>query len=307
MVMQRRQRVILWIMGELCARLVLGLGWFGFYQMEPRRMPVDSSDLVQYAYPYAASETLSTLMASILYLVSSLIWLLIILVFVFLFSIRPGWRKAAWEGAYFAFGVSAAVLLALLMTEMIKRSVGALRPDFLSRCFNVQSYQGLVDIATNFTNNAPINCPNAESQGRVAEGRLSFPSGHASTSFACFGFIAMYSWHKLRPQVIFGSWRYALPFLMLLAPGFVSLSRLWDNRHHPRDILAGMFLGLFCAFIGFIAYFHDHEMLLLPRSAEVLETVALSPLAVEAPFAKEETPLEERMQRHREFLASQIP
>lgn len=63
----------------------------------------------------------------------------------------------------------------------------------------------------------------------------SFPSGHATSSFAVAGTVA-WIFRKYSP-------------LLLGAAALVSLSRVYLFVHYPSDIVAGMILGLGCAAI----------------------------------------------------------
>ncbi|WP_298836234.1 phosphatase PAP2 family protein [Clostridium sp.] len=63
----------------------------------------------------------------------------------------------------------------------------------------------------------------------------SFPSGHATSSFAAAGVLAKY--FK----------KYALVFLSLAS--LIAFSRLYLYVHYPTDVLAGIVLGLICSVI----------------------------------------------------------
>jgi undecaprenyl-diphosphatase len=62
----------------------------------------------------------------------------------------------------------------------------------------------------------------------------SFPSGHATTSFACAVTLAAFT-----P-------RYAAPVLYALAAG-IAYSRVYVGVHYPLDVLAGAVLGILVA------------------------------------------------------------
>lgn len=121
--------------------------------------------------------------------------------------------------------------------------VGKLRPDFLARCLPT------IDSAGNAV------C----TQTRLAfldEGRRSFPSGHASTSFAGLGFAALFLAGQLR---IFDgeawAWKLTLSFAPIVLAAFVAISRVLDFRHHVIDVLVGAILGLSVTVIVYHAYF----------------------------------------------------
>lgn len=67
----------------------------------------------------------------------------------------------------------------------------------------------------------------------------SFPSGHASSSFACA--IAIYRSRQLP--------RTAGIALIVLA-ALIALSRLYVGIHYPTDVLVGILSGILCGFVG---------------------------------------------------------
>jgi undecaprenyl-diphosphatase len=67
---------------------------------------------------------------------------------------------------------------------------------------------------------------------------FSFPSGHASSSFAAASAIALTSMNR----------KWHIPVYTLAT--LISFSRLYVGVHYPSDVLAGLFLGLFCGYLA---------------------------------------------------------
>ena len=83
------------------------------------------------------------------------------------------------------------------------------------------------------------------------ESSFSFPSGHATSAVALYGFLFYFIWshdkHHLKN-----------PFLMFLASLIILIgfSRLYLGVHYFSDVLAGYFVGLIWLFIS--VYFSNH-------------------------------------------------
>lgn len=67
----------------------------------------------------------------------------------------------------------------------------------------------------------------------------SFPSGHTTTAFACFGLLGL---------VVRSHWGQFLSFLMAALVGY---SRIYLSEHFLRDVVAGAFLGTIIAIISY--------------------------------------------------------
>jgi len=142
-----------------------------------------------------------------------------------------------------AIGVCAARGLARLVTEILKHSVGRLRPDFLDRC----KWDSIVKECTGHKHT-------------VLDGRKSFPSGHSSTAFSGMFFLSLW----MAGQT--AAWCFSIPksprtlrssrmlaFLLTLLPIFwathVAVTRIQDYRHHKEDVIVGSFFGLYLCII----------------------------------------------------------
>ncbi|OGG50755.1 hypothetical protein A2763_02415 [Candidatus Kaiserbacteria bacterium RIFCSPHIGHO2_01_FULL_54_36] len=78
------------------------------------------------------------------------------------------------------------------------------------------------------------------------EAGYSFPSAHAALSVAFYGF-CMYLVYRTVPP---GMWRtLAMAGLTLMIAG-IGFSRVYLGVHYPSDVIAGLALGAFCAWVG---------------------------------------------------------
>lgn len=137
------------------------------------------------------------------------------------------WVQSGHDFHHAALGLFESLSLTFFATNLIKVTVGRLRPDFLERC----------------QPNAQLTCTgDAES---IREGRRSFPSGHTSTAFAGGMFLSLYLWGKLKPLGKNGAfWKVFLSISPLFGATMMGVSRIIDNRHHWEDVLVGALLGI---------------------------------------------------------------
>eukprot|EP01069_Polyplicarium_translucidae_P002544 Polyplicarium_translucidae@DN2061_c0_g1_i1.p1 len=163
-----------------------------------------------------------------------------------------------------------AFFLSLLLTQVIKVMVGQLRPDFLARCFDSDEPQDWPD---------PVpESPECEDRRAENSGRKSFPSGHASMSWSAYTFAALYVYRYLIREPLVGSWALAAPCCFLIVPTLISASRVTDNLHHPRDVIAGALLGFGVSALVFYWYY-------APRKATEERSARRSPSYREVPWA----------------------
>jgi len=141
----------------------------------------------------------------------------------------------------------------LMLTSIIKSTVGSLRPHFVSVCdpdiecssYNMSSY---IDEYTCRTTN----------QHRITDARRSFPSGHASFSAATMAFNILYIEYQSQyinyisysgqSSTSANMYKDTLlkPFLEICLIGvavFIAMSRVLDYYHHLIDVLIGFLLG----------------------------------------------------------------
>jgi membrane-associated phospholipid phosphatase len=165
-----------------------------------------------------------------------------------------------WQGFHDTLaGATEALSSTLMVTEVLKNSVGRLRPDFQGRVLRYDACRN--------EGNTGIRCSDFEaasiedSEG-IVDGRKSFPSGHASTSFAT----ATYATLVLGGKYVWGSTAtttsraIAIPVQvgLLGVATWVSHSRVDDGRHNPTDVLAGGLIGTVLAQIAYWRRFDEH-------------------------------------------------
>eukprot|EP01063_Lacrimia_lanifica_P000932 TRINITY_DN10454_c0_g1_i1.p2 TRINITY_DN10454_c0_g1~~TRINITY_DN10454_c0_g1_i1.p2 ORF type:complete len:332 (+),score=105.14 TRINITY_DN10454_c0_g1_i1:69-1064(+) len=151
-----------------------------------------------------------------------------------------------------------ALVFAMLITNPLKQYVGRQRPDFVDR---LEREIGFDKHAYNVTDPesraAMMQAVCSAHSHKVFDGMRSFPSGHASYSFAGWAVVAL----LLLPNV---PWRArgfpTVPALFLalspaVLPTMVAASRTVDNRHNYADILAGALLGVFAGAVVFALHY----------------------------------------------------
>jgi len=108
----------------------------------------------------------------------------------------------------------------LIITEVMKRYVGRLRPNFYEYCgFQTET----------------LVCTNTEEK---QDWRMSFPSGHSSTTFCGCVLLVRYAWSYI--TITFTDPIKRRCWLMvalspLLVAYFVAASRVYDNYHFVGD------------------------------------------------------------------------
>ncbi|XP_074640820.1 phospholipid phosphatase 1-like [Tubulanus polymorphus] len=136
-------------------------------------------------------------------------------------------------------------------TDVGKYSIGRLRPHFFAVCkpdyskFNCSS--GYIESYV-CTGTDSYNLKNA---------RLSFPSGHASMSFASMLYLTLYIQYRFQWK---GSHllKHVLQIIAMMLAFACTLSRVSDYKHHWSDVLGGAVLGCIvtiCVVVGTTDFF----------------------------------------------------
>ncbi|KAG2176776.1 hypothetical protein INT44_007440 [Umbelopsis vinacea] len=134
-------------------------------------------------------------------------------------------------------GLFFALTFTLMFTDVLKITIGEPRPDMLARCapsVTTSPAESLLNVAI---------C-NGVASIDLQDGFKSFPSGHASYSFAGLGYLSLYLCGKLHIFDHQGHvWKSFLVMVPIMGAILVAISRIMDYRHHPWDVIFGSFLG----------------------------------------------------------------
>ncbi|XP_058194290.1 lipid phosphate phosphatase 2-like [Rhododendron vialii] len=155
-------------------------------------------------------------------------------------------RQDVYDLHHSILGLLYAVLITGVLTDAIKNGVGRPRPDFFWRCFpdGIDKYDQWDNVI----------CHGKDSV--IKEGHKSFPSGHASWSFAGLGFFSLYLSGKIKAFDRRGHVaKLCIVFLPLLVASLVAISRVDDYWHHWQDVFAGGLLGLGVATFCYLQFF----------------------------------------------------
>ncbi|UJR31856.1 hypothetical protein I4U23_019331 [Adineta vaga] len=147
----------------------------------------------------------------------------------------------------FILGIS----VCFLITEVGKRTIGRLRPYYVTVCNPVWANINCTKTVTTASGTFVIpqyvinhNCNSSASEIDLQEAKLSFPSGHSSYSTYAFIFLFVY----FEARIVCPNVQFLKPFLQCLCVAvafFTCLSRVTDYKHHATDVIGGALIG-FC-------------------------------------------------------------
>ncbi|EIW82802.1 PAP2-domain-containing protein [Coniophora puteana RWD-64-598 SS2] len=158
--------------------------------------------------------------------------------------------RSFWDFHNSTLGLILGLVITGAVTQFTKITVGRPRPDLLSRCMPIT---GTADPTYGLVSDAV--CTNTNEKIMI-DGWRSFPSGHASLSFAGLGFLSFYLAGKLH---LFDTRGHAPKAWIAITPLFgaalVAISRTMDSRHHWQDVTVGSLLGLIVSYFSYRQYF----------------------------------------------------
>ncbi|CAO3627308.1 unnamed protein product [Mucor hiemalis] len=148
-------------------------------------------------------------------------------------------------------GLGLALTMTIMMTDVIKITVGRPRPDMLDRCQPPPGIENPPLLLLNYT-----ICTADHNSYIFKDGFKSFPSGHSSFSFAGLGYMAFFLAGKMhlfdKGGHTYKSFVFSFPFLGAL---LIAISRLHDYRHHWQDVFIGGIIGTAFAYFSYRQYY----------------------------------------------------
>ncbi|KAG0311915.1 hypothetical protein BGZ97_011560 [Linnemannia gamsii] len=207
-----------------------------------RQFSVEDRSLM---YPYKEKEIIPT-------------WALIVIAVVFpavlMAAVSLFIRRSSYDLHNGILGLLLSVSLTIVVTQVVKVTVGKHRPDFIDRCKPMLN-------GVSITRDEPLKlwkvdvCTTTD-HSVFKDGMRSFPSGHASTSFAGLTYLTLWLAGKMH---VFDRKGYSLKSVILMIPilaaMLVTISRIEDDRHSAPDVGWGTFIGIFFAFFSYHQYY----------------------------------------------------
>jgi len=192
---------------------------------------------------------------------NALLMVLSIVLPIAIFALAQIYLKNGQDCHHAMLGLFVAISLTNVFTSAVKSAAGRYRPNWY-----------------------------ATYNGDENEGRYSFPSGHASNSFAGMVFLSLYitgKFHVFQSDKVVEFWKPLLALSPLIISFFIAVSRTVDYHHNFSDIIAGSLIGtgfsIFSYFLYFPSIFSDkcHLPKNHPKCKMVCNAVALKEVVVE--------------------------
>ena len=198
-------------------------------------------------YPYVEQQTVPTYLCIVIWTLFS------VTVFGITFITHKSWKILLNALYKLLLGFS----LCMLITDVSKFSVGRLRPHFLTVCnpdledvcYQVEEYIENNDTEYYYSEVIHLNyVEEGNCTGHVnslKEARLSFISGHSSTSFYMAVFLILFTKKHTSPWIL----RTLLQVTYFILAFWISITRINDYMHHPEDVIMGSIIGIICGFL----------------------------------------------------------
>lgn len=214
-----------------------------FHRIFPVTFLTGSGDIVwtDIAYPYQ-TPTFSSLTAAIIGIT--------IPVAVILFS--QIWVRSFCDAANAILGLTYSLSTGSFVSVVLKKTIGGLRPHFLSVCQPKVTPQTSGKGYNNIMFTIEQVCTGKD-KTKIRNAIESFPSGHAEFAFAGLFYLSVYLFTHLRMQNVspVGHWRIMACVLPLVLATYIACTMVLEYHHHAHDAIFGALLGILVALLGY--------------------------------------------------------
>ncbi|ORX97041.1 acid phosphatase/Vanadium-dependent haloperoxidase [Basidiobolus meristosporus CBS 931.73] len=227
--------------------VIVGLLALGFFLVDkiPPFHRLFSLDNKSISFPHKQYDTIPMSLAAVLVFVLPLILMALVSLLI---------RRSPYDCHNSMLGLCLAMTLTLMITHVLKVTVGRHRPDFISRCQPMlENGQEPKDPPLGLTSVDVCTQTNAYV---FTDGMKSFPSGHTSLSFAGLTFLSCFLAGKLH---LFDERGHTYKSFVSIGPmvgaALIGVSRICDYRHHWQDVTVGALIGICCAYFSYRQYY----------------------------------------------------
>jgi diacylglycerol diphosphate phosphatase/phosphatidate phosphatase len=153
-------------------------------------------------------------------------------------------------------GLGYALSTSTLVVDIIKVTVGGLRPHFWVVCDPILiAHSPGPPMSPPIYATADLVCAN-EDPCALKEAMMSFPSGHSCAAFAGFGFLGLWLFGHIKHTAgPVAHWKIIVWVTPWVVAGLLAWSKVLDGWHHPGDVVAGALLGASFATIAYKAVY----------------------------------------------------
>ncbi|KAI8824203.1 phosphatidic acid phosphatase type 2/haloperoxidase [Fimicolochytrium jonesii] len=206
--------------------LILLLGVSGALEFITPYQRVAFAGDISIAYPLK-TQTVPTWLLAVLAIVLPLVVILVTSLVI---------KRSVFDAHMSALGLCVSLIFTLIFTQIVKISVGSLRPDFLARCIPTWQTDELLKVTT------VASCSGFA--GDIKEGRKSFFSGHSSLSWSGLFFLSIYLLRRLNIHRKPLAPKYAVAIIPIILALLISISRVDDYWHRWEDVVIGAIVGI---------------------------------------------------------------
>ena len=229
--------------------------WLTFHQVWvaphtfTRLFPVTFTGSGDIVYPYLAYPYVEPIFSSLLAGILDAVIPIIVIV------LSQIWLQSFHVMANGILGLCYALATGTCFQVILKKTIGGLRPHFLSVCEPVlpplDGSQGFGFQNVMFT----VEQVCTGDKDRIRNALESFPSGHAEIAWAGMGYLAIYLFCHLRIRSLSrrrpSHWRMLFVVAPLLFAMYLTSTLVLGYHHHGYDVIAGGLIGTLMAFLGY--------------------------------------------------------